>query len=123
MTQQTAYPSVIPYLLVADAPHLIAFFEAGFGAVMRMSVPAPDGRVMHAEITLGDSVIMISDAVKEPAAPAHLCHYVADVDAAYEKALAAGAVSVSPPETKDYGDRLAGIKDPAGNTWWICAPA
>jgi uncharacterized glyoxalase superfamily protein PhnB len=116
-----AYPAVIPYLLVRDAPALIGFFTAAFGAAARLVVPTASGGVMHGEIALGDSVIMISDASETPRPPTSLCHYVADVDAVYHRALAAGAASLSEPETKDYGDRVAGITDPAGNTWWICA--
>jgi PhnB protein len=114
------YPAIIPYLLVPDAPALIAFFASAFGAVQRFAVPTEAGGIMHGEIELGDSVLMISDA-GPPRPPVSLCHYVPDVDAIYARALAAGAASLSPPETKDYGDRVAGVTDPAGNTWWLCA--
>ncbi len=113
------YPAIVPYMLVADAAAFIAFLEAAFGAQTRFEVPTESGGIMHGEIALGDGLIMISDA-GEPWAPAHLCHYVTDTDSTYAKALAAGAVSIAPPETKDYGQRVAGVKDPAGNTWWIC---
>jgi uncharacterized glyoxalase superfamily protein PhnB len=119
ISQPGGYPSIIPYMLVADAPAFIGFLEAAFGAQARFKVPTETGGVMNAEITLGDGLIMLSDA-GEPWPPAHLCHYVTDTDASYQKALAAGAVSIAPPETKEYGQRIAGIKDPAGNTWWIC---
>jgi uncharacterized glyoxalase superfamily protein PhnB len=114
------YPSVVPYLLVADGKGLIAFLEAAFGAKARMVVPSETGGVMHGEVALGDGLLMVSDA-GEVRAPAYLCHYVADVDAMYAKAVAAGAASVAAPETKEYGQRVAGVKDPAGNVWWICA--
>jgi len=113
------YPAIVPYMLVADAAAFIAFLETAFGAQTRFKVPTESGGVMHGEIALGDGLLMISDA-GEPWAPAHLCHYVPDTDSTYAKALAAGAVSIAPPETKDYGQRVAGVKDPAGNTWWIC---
>jgi len=115
------YPAVIPYLLVADADALIGFFAGAFGATERFVARSATGGVMHGEIELGDSLIMISDASDMPRAPVSLCHYVADVDAVYDRAIAAGAVSLSTPETRDYGDRVAGITDPAGNTWWLCA--
>jgi uncharacterized glyoxalase superfamily protein PhnB len=115
-------PAVVPYLLVPDAPAMIAFLEAGFGANLRFRAPAPDGRTMHAEITLGDSVVMLSDASHVTPAQMNLAHYVQDTDATYQRALSAGAASLSEPATQNYGDRVAGIKDPAGNTWWICAP-
>ncbi len=118
---KAGYPSVIPYLVVADGAALIKFFEDGFSGARRFVMPSQAGGIMHAEITLGDGLVMLSDAAEAPHAAAHLCLYVADVDATYARALAAGAVSVSPPETKDYGDRVAGVTDPAGNSWWICA--
>lgn len=114
-----AYPAVIPYLLVPEAAAVIDFMERGFGARRRFSKASESGGVLHAEIALGDGVVMISDAA-EAGGTSHLCHYVADADAVYERALAAGGQSVSAPETKDHGDREAGVKDPAGNTWWIC---
>jgi uncharacterized glyoxalase superfamily protein PhnB len=116
----SGYPAIIPYLLVADANALIRFFEAAFGAVARFKVPSESGGVVHAEVALGDGVMMISDA-GEVRGPGHFCHYVADADAAFLRAIQAGAVTVSEPETKEYGDRVAGVKDPAGNVWWICA--
>jgi len=116
-----SYPSIVPYLLVEDAKSLIAFLESGFAAKTRMAAPSETGGIMHAELELGDGLLMLSDASDSPRAPTHLCLYVADVDATYQSALAAGAVSQSAPETKDYGQRIAGITDPAGNTWWICA--
>jgi PhnB protein len=112
------YPSIIPYLLVADAKALIAFLQAGFGAETQFWAPSETGGVMHAEIKLGNSMLMVSDAA--PPAAVSLCHYVPDADAVYARALEAGAVSVAAPETQHYGDRVAGVKDTAGNTWWIC---
>ncbi len=112
------YPAIVPYLLPAAAAPLIAFLEAAFGAVTRFTVPSETGGVMHGELDLAGSVLMISDAGH--AETTQLCHYVPDCDATYAAALAAGAASVAPPETKPYGHRVAGITDPAGNTWWIC---
>lgn len=81
----------------------------------------PDGSVMHAEVRIGDSVVMIGDAGGEwPAIPSSLHVYVADVDAAYRRALAAGGVSVQEPTRKEgEPDRRGGVEDPGGNTWWI----
>jgi len=115
-----SYPSLVPYLLVGDARALISFLETAFGATVRVAVPGEGAKIMHGELTLGDGVIFVSDCVETPRVT-YLCHYVADVDATYAAALAAGALSVSPPEDKEYGQRLAGVKDPAGNVWWICA--
>jgi len=116
-----SYPAIVPYLLVEDAKTLIAFLESGFAAKTRMAAPSETGGVMHAELELGDGLIMLSDASNSPRAPTHLCHYVKDVDATYQTALAAGAASQSEPKNQDYGQRIAGITDTAGNTWWICA--
>ncbi len=115
------YPALVPYLLVADAKALVAFLEVAFGAVLRFAAPSPTGGITHGEIALGDSMLMISDAAAAPHAAVSLCHYVADTDAVYEAAMSAGATSVRAPVTEHYGDRVAGIADPAGNTWWICA--
>jgi PhnB protein len=122
-TSITAYPAVIPYLLVADAPALIGFLERAFGAHCRFATPPMEGKIMHAEVAIGDSLIMISDASDKAPHPVHLCHYVPDTDAAYATAITAGAISVSAPETKPYGDRVAGVKDTADNLWWICTQA
>ncbi len=83
-------------------------------------MPAENGGVTHAEVSLGDGLLMISDA-GEVRGPGHFCHYVADTDAVYHRAIQAGASSVSAPETKEYGDRVAGVNDPSGNVWWIGA--
>jgi len=114
------YPTVIPYLVVQDARALMAFFTAAFGARERFVAPGPGpgAQVIHGEMELGNSVLMLSDAAP-PHPPAHLCIYMDDTDAVFAKAVAAGAEVLSKPETKEYGDRMAGIKDPAGNTWWI----
>jgi uncharacterized glyoxalase superfamily protein PhnB len=75
---------------------------------------------MHAEVQIDDSIVMIADGGGDfPAFPIWLHIYVPDVDAAYQRALSAGGVSVQAPQQKDDPDRRAGVKDPAGNTWWI----
>jgi uncharacterized glyoxalase superfamily protein PhnB len=118
---KAGYPAIVPYLMVADATALMRFFEEGFGAARRFVMPSSAGGITHAEIAIGDGLVMLSDEPETPHAAIHICLYVADVDAVYSRAVAAGAVSLSAPETKEYGDRVAGITDPAGNTWWICA--
>ena len=80
----------------------------------------PDGSIMHAEVRIGDTVVMVGDAGDNwPAVPAHLHVYVDSVDTIYERALAAGGVSVQPERKGDDSDRRGGVKDPTGNTWWI----
>lgn len=114
------YHSVTPYLVVPGAGRLIEFLKEAFKAeeVERMS--QPDGTVLHAEVRIGDSIIMMGEASdKFPAMPAAIYLYIPDVDAVYKRALAAGAASTMEPANQFYGDRNAGVKDPSGNLWWI----
>jgi uncharacterized glyoxalase superfamily protein PhnB len=114
------YPRVCPYLIVLDVRALLGFIEAVFDAQPGQHHEGPDGRVMHAEVRIGDSLIMMGEASdKWKAMPAGLHVYVADVDAAYQRALAAGATTVMAPADQFYGDRNSGVKDASGNTWWI----
>jgi uncharacterized glyoxalase superfamily protein PhnB len=112
------YHSVTPYLVVNDAGKLIEFMTQVFGAeeTFRMG----GDTIMHAEVRLGDSVIMLGDANEQhPPRPAMIHVYMPDADAAYRKALAAGAKSISEPADQFNGDRSAGIEDAFGNHWWI----
>lgn len=114
------YTSVAPYLIVDGAGPTIDFMVEAFGAVELRRFPAPDGGVMHAEVRIDDTVIMLGDAGPGwPAVHAHVHVYVPNVDATYRKALAAGATSVRPPEQKGDDDRRGGVKDAGGTTWWI----
>jgi PhnB protein len=120
-TKPHGYSTVSPYLIAAGAQQVIDFLKQAFGASELRRYDMPDGSIMHAEVRIDDTVVMIGDAGKEwPAVPSHLHVYVDDVDEAYERALGAGGVSVQPPQRKgDDPDRRGGVKDPAGNTWWI----
>jgi len=123
------YHSIQPYLHLRGAAQAIDFYKAAFGATEIMRMPAPDGkRIMHAEIRLGDSVVMLADEHPERGifSPAHfggatssLMFYVEQCDAVYKKALAAGAKSLREPADQFYGDRMAGVEDPFGIQWWI----
>lgn len=114
------YHAVTPYLLVAGVPRLIAFLRHAFDAQEESRYTQPDGSVMHAELRIGDSVIMMAEAGKQwPAMPSALNLYVADADATYARALRAGATKVNEPTDQFYGDRCGGVKDPCGNIWWI----
>ncbi len=116
----SGYHTVTPYLVVDGAERFIEFVKQAFGAEERGRFLAPNGKIMHAEVKIGDSLIMLGEANKQIAAqPAGLCLYVPDTDATYRQALQAGAKSLREPEDQFYGDRSAGISDPAGNTWWI----
>jgi PhnB protein len=99
---------------------LIEFVELVFGAVeLERLAFGPSG--LHVEEAIGDSVVVLElgDPPPDMAAPASVYVYVSDVDAAYGRAMEAGAEEVSPPEDKPYGERVAGVKDSFGNTWWI----
>jgi uncharacterized glyoxalase superfamily protein PhnB len=114
------YTSVSPYLIVSDATGTIDFLARAFDAVELRRFPAPDGRLMHAEVRIDDTVVMLADATDGwPAVAAHVHVYVRDVDAAYRRALDAGATSVQEPVKKDDADTRGGVKDSGGTTWWI----
>ena len=120
---QTTYHTVTPYLVVSDADAELAFLKAAFGATELNCQRHPDNTVMHAEITIGDTLVMLGQA-GGPWMPrtAALYLWVEDVDATYARALKAGAKSESDPEDKPYGHRNAGVIDRNGVTWWIGAP-
>lgn len=112
--------SVTPYLHVAGAAGCIDFLKQAFGAEEVMRHQTPDGFVHHAKMRLGDSVLEMGEAHGQyPAMPANLHLYVADADATYKQALAAGAASLREPVDEPYGDRCGGVRDPFGNVWWI----
>ena len=113
------YHTVTPSLVVKGAAKLIDFLKAGFGAEEIMRMPMPNGDIMHAEIKIGDSVIMMNDAMNQAPTTSSLMLYVTDVDASYKRAVKAGAVSVSEPADMFWGDRFAVVKDNFGNQWSI----
>lgn len=115
-------PALSPYLHVEETVRMIEFLKRAFGGVEAGRVTMPDGKIAHARVKLGDSMLMMS-LPHEPfaARAAMLYHYVADVDATYQQALAAGAESVFAPMNTFYGDRLAIVKDFAGNNWSIAS--
>lgn len=123
MTQTTTYRTVTPYLLVANADAELAFLKAAFDARERDVSRNTDGSIMHAELTIGDSLVMLGQAGGQwQPRDGSFYLWVEDVDAAYRRALAAGGTSESEPEDKPYGHRNAGVIDPCGLTWWIAAP-
>jgi len=114
------YHSVTPYLLVAGIPKLLDFLKQSFGAIERERIATPDGTIRHAEVKIGNSMIMMGEATAQwKAMPATLYLYVPDTDATYHRAIQAGARSVREPRDEYYGDRTAGVEDPCGNQWWI----
>jgi PhnB protein len=114
------YNSVSPYLVVSDAKATMAFLKAAFDAEPLRVIARPDGTLRHAEARIGDTVVMLADAIDGwPAVPAHVHVYVADVDAIYRRALAAGAKSIAEPAKKDDADKRGGVQDSGGTTWWL----
>lgn len=115
------YTSVTAYLMSEGAQRVIDFLMQTFGAVPLRRYDNPDGSIMHAEVRIDDTVVMIGSAGGAwPAYGAHIHVYVPDVDATYARALKAGGTSVQEPVRREGDpDRRGGVKDPAGNTWWI----
>jgi PhnB protein len=114
------YHSVTPYLIVEGASSLIQFLKEAFDAQETERVVQPDGTIMHAEVRIGDSVVMLSDAMGErKPMPTGIYLYVNDADATYQRALQAGATAMMEPANLFYGDRHGSVKDPAGNYWSI----
>src|SRR5881296_224493 len=114
------YHTVTPVLMVNNAAKLINFLKQAFGARERERFANPDGKILHAEVTLGDSIVQLSDATGEwKPVQVPLLLYVTDTDATYRRALRAGATSLREPMDAFYGDRSAGVKDSFGNSWWI----
>jgi PhnB protein len=122
------YPCVTPYLVVDGAAKALDFYQRVFGATERMRMPGPSGKVGHAEISIGDSVIMLADEHPEMGArgprafggsPVSLHVYVEDVDATVKTAVAAGAKLTRPVEDRFYGDRSGTLEDPFGHQWHV----
>lgn len=114
------YHTVTPYLVIPDVAGLIDFLEQVFDVTEKEIMEQPDGSIMHAEVRIGDSAIMMGEATDEfPAMPGMLHVYLEDVDDAYRRALAAGAESLREPTDEFYGDRAAGVQDAFGNQWWM----
>lgn len=122
------YPHVSAYLCVDGADAAIDFYSKVFGATERMRMPAPDGKIGHAEVQIGDSVVMLSDEWPDQGAqspktfggsPVTMSVYVEDVDATFQRALDEGAKEVRPVEDQFYGDRLGQFEDPFGHRWAV----
>jgi len=119
------YNDVSVYVVAEGAQKVIDFLKKTFDAGELRRFDTPDGKIMHAEVRIGDTVVMIAEGGGNyPAFPVWLHVYVPDADATYKKALAAGGVSVQAPVRKEGDpDKRGGVKDPAGNTWWISTQA
>jgi PhnB protein len=124
------YPRVTPYLIVDDASAAIDFYSSVLGATERMRMDAPGGSIGHAELDVGDSVVMLADENPEVNArsprsvggsPVSLMVYVEDVDDVFARALEAGAKELRPVEDQFYGDRLGAFEDPFGHVWNVAS--
>ena len=121
------YQILTPYLAIQGAAQALDFYKKAFGAKERMRMPGPDGRIGHAEMTIGKSVFMLADEFPGMnVSPATLkgttvsfLLYVKDVDDAFQNAVDAGATSVQPPQDKFYGDRMGVVSDPFGHVWCL----
>ena len=115
------FHTVTPYLVVEGAAQLIDFMKQAFGATAEEFMASPDGTIMHAEARIGDSVIMLGDAMgdEHPPLPSMIYLYVDDADATYQRALRAGATPTMEIADQFWGDRAGGVKDPTGVHWWI----
>jgi PhnB protein len=117
------YRTVTPYLIVDDGDAELRFLTSAFGATEQFCQRRDDHSLMHAEVRIGNSLIMLGQSAESgKAMPAALYLWIDNADEAYAKALAAGATSQSAPEDKPYGHRNAGVVDSAGITWWIGSP-
>jgi len=115
------YHTVTPYLTVRDAPKVIEFLRRAFGAeIAHEPIKRPDGTIMHAQVKIGDSQIMIGEeSERAMAAPCTLHLYVPDVDSVFQQAVKAGGSTIMEPMDMFYGDRSGGVTDPSGNRWYI----
>ena len=116
------YHSVTPYLAVEGGDELVEFVQKAFGAEVTLSMPTPDGKIGHAEVRIGDTIVMLADASTSDQGrpmPGMIHLYVDDCDATYRRAIEAGATSLREPTDQFYGDRMAGVVDPVGDHWWI----
>ena len=113
------YHTITPFLNVKGTAELIDFLKAALGAEEVMRMPGPGGVVMHAEVSIGNSRLMLSEAMQTAPSSSSFYLYVNDVDALYKRAVSAGAASQSPPTDQFWGDRMATVNDSFGNTWSI----
>jgi PhnB protein len=122
------YYSLTPYLVITGAAKAIEFYKKAFGAVETVRMPGPDGKIMHAELQIGNSMLMLSDENPERGhfspstrggSTGSVMLYTEDVDATFKQAVAAGAKADMPPADMFWGDRMGNLTDPFGHTWAI----
>lgn len=114
------FHTLTPYILASNAPAFIEFMKQAFGAVEKLRVPVPTGKIMHAEVQVGNSMIELADGNEQyPPLPVAIHLSVNDADTVYARALEAGATSLYEPADQHWGDREGGVKDAFGNHWYI----
>ncbi len=122
------FRTLTPHLVVGDAAQAIEFYTRAFGGKERMRMPGPGGKLMHAEVQIGDSIFMLNDEIPEMGArspislggsPVTLMLYVPNVDQTFAQAVAAGAIAIMPVADQFWGDRYGMVKDPFGHQWAI----
>ena len=119
-TPPAGYSTVSPYLVLKDASGTLQFLRDVFDAEEVRRFPAHDGKLMHAEVRIGESIVMLADGNEGwPPVNAHVHVYVPDVDSTFRRAVEAGAEGLQEPVQKGDEDRRGGVRDPAGTTWWI----
>jgi len=112
--------SVTPYLVVVGADKLVAFLEQAFAGKCVERIPGPNGAIAHAEVKIGDTILMLGEANERAKAySATLHHYVTNVDETHRRAVAAGGKVLTEPTDMFYGDRTGAVIDPCGNSWYI----
>jgi len=118
--QPTRTPKLAPYLSVGDARGLAAFIEQGIGGRLSYEESDGEGHLVHGELRVADGVVMVGEAPSGRPNFSGMIHlYVSDADAAFRRALEAGAEPVQAPTTRPDGDRRGGVKDRWGNQWWF----
>ncbi len=120
MHKPPGFTTLFPYIFAADADAYLTFLRVGLGGEIQNVHRAPEGRVLNAQISFGDTTIMVSDAVGW-SGPTQATYYlyVEDADTAVARAVGAGGVSLGEVKDQPYGDRQGGVRDPEGNVWWI----
>ncbi len=114
------YHSITPYFTVANADELIDFLVAAFDASIVIVKRYADDKIQHARLRIGDSIVMVNESSEDyPVNVSQMYLYVENADASFAKALATGATKLMEPNDRPHGDRLAGVRDPCGNIWWI----
>jgi len=115
--------AITPYIIVRPAAKFMVFLKSAFDGIERMRMPAPEGTIMHAEVAIGNGAVEVSDGNEQyPTAPAAVHLYVNDADATFERALRAGATSLTLVADQPWGDRWGNVKDQFGNHWYIAKP-